>query len=349
MPPIHLIDSTLRDGEQTPGVCFSRKQKLEIARELDQLGISEIEAGTPVMGEMIQGDIRELLALNLRADISVWCRARNEDLHAAGKCGVNKIHIALPASDRLLTSMGYDLNWLLKQATKIFRSAGNSFPYVSCGLMDASRCSPERLHTLTELALEAGARRIRLADTVGIWNPMQVTEIFSNFRCKHPGLSLGFHGHNDLGMATANAFSAIQAGADSVDVTVNGLGDRAGNVALAELVMALELSANRATGMNTEYLVSLSRKVASASRKKTAPDKPVVGKSIFSHEAGIHVKALLKDRLSFQPYLPEQVGQKPEKIVVGSHTSPSMIRHLQLYPHDTPTFLNPLTRKGTYA
>ncbi|WFB34551.1 hypothetical protein P3T73_10295 [Kiritimatiellota bacterium B12222] len=345
----HFIDSTLRDGEQTPGVCFSRKQKLDIAQRLDEIGISEIEAGTPIMGETVQKDIQSIMALHLHANISVWCRARIEDLHAAEKCGVKNVHIALPASDRLLSSMGVDFTWLCEQATNVFTHAASRFSYVSCGLMDASRCSLDRLKVLIQYAERSAVKRIRLADTVGIWNPAQVREVFLDIRKTHPLMPLGFHGHNDLGMATANALTAIQSGATYVDVTVNGLGDRAGNVPLAELVMALELSEKMNTGIRTAFLASLSHQVSAASKVGISPDKPVVGERIFSHESGIHVKALLKDRTSFQPYLPECVGQPSERIVIGSHSSPSMLRHLQLYPQDFPTLQNPLTRRGTYA
>lgn len=343
MTRIRFIDSTLRDGEQTPGVCFSRVDKLMIATRLDQLGIPEIEAGIPVMGESVQGDIRTIRDLGLKADISVWCRARFEDLDAAEACGVNLVHVALPASDRLLSTMDRDGSWLKDQADAVLRSASRRFPMVSCGLMDASRCSPERLQALTALAVQTGAQRVRLADTVGLWHPAAVTTVFQKLRASFPALTLGFHGHNDLGMATANALAAVLAGANCIDVTVNGLGDRAGNVALAEIVMALELAVGMPTGIDTRQLSQLSKHVAKASGEAIPADKPVVGDRVFQHEAGIHVKGLLRDRLSFQPYIPETVGRHRETMIAGPHSGRTALQYLQveLRPKRNPVFETP--------
>lgn len=321
MKPLRLIDSTLRDGEQTPGVVFSLEEKIRIAGMLDDLGISEIEAGIPVRGLTAQSEIRCLLAQGLRADLSVWCRLRLEDLYAAANCGADRVNIGIPASDRLLSAMAKDRNWLENEIRRVLNFAGRHFDRVSVGIMDASRCPVDHLHPLVSDVLASGADRVRLADTVGVWTPAAVSRVFSDCMRIFKDVEFGFHGHNDLGMATANAFAAAEAGADWVDVTVNGLGDRAGNVALAELVMALSVSGTRRTGIETTQLAKVSERVAAVSGVRLSENRPVVGERIFDHEAGIHVHALYSDRLSFQPYCPEEVGRPHERMVAGSHSS----------------------------
>jgi homocitrate synthase NifV len=320
MNTIHLIDSTLRDGEQTPGVRFSLKAKREIARALDAAGISEIEAGIPAMGGEFLEEIESLLRLRLNAEISVWCRARVQDLNRAASIGVKRVHLALPSSDRLLRTQHKDLAWLTRRALHLTAIAKRRFTYVSVGFMDASRTPDDRLVFLAGLAQEGGADRVRLADTVGVWDPFAVDRVFRQLRYHLPELSLGFHGHNDLGMATANALAAVRAGAEWVDVTVNGLGDRAGNVPLAEAILALETRLGRKTGVHTETLSPLSTMVAEHCGQPVPEDKPVVGSRVFRHEAGIHVHGLLQDRLSFQPFLPERVGRETETFVIGPHS-----------------------------
>ncbi len=320
MPPLHFIDSTLRDGEQTPGVRFSLSDKLDIAWALDAAGISEIEAGIPAMGGDMLEEVKELTALSLHAAVSVWCRARLRDLEQAEQCGARRVHIALPASDRLLATMGKDRNWLYRRATTLPAIAKRRFDYVSVGLMDASRCPADHLQSLAGCIYRAGADRLRLADTVGVWNPFEVDRLFRDLCSRHPGLPLGFHGHNDLGMATANALAAIRAGAQWVDVTVNGLGDRAGNVPLAELALAVEHSLKRTSGIQLAHLSTLSERVAAACGQPLPADKPVVGNRVFRHEAGIHVHGLLRDRLSYQPFLPESVGRRQESLELGPHS-----------------------------
>jgi len=338
MKTVHLIDSTLRDGEQTPGIRFPLETKLALARELDEAGVTEIEAGIPAMGGVFLKEIKALVDLDLEAEVSVWCRARLKDLDRAAETGVRRVHIALPASDRLLRTQGKDEAWLFRRASGLVAVAKRRFDYVSVGLMDASRCPDARLKELVFRVSRADADRCRLADTVGIWDPFEVQRIFT--LCGHiaPLLPLGFHGHNDLGMATANALAAVSAGATWVDVTVNGLGDRAGNVSLAEAVMAIETRTGESTGVDHEALLGLSRLVSSAIHQPVAPDKPIVGNRVFTHEAGIHVHGLQRDRLSFQPFLPEQFGSSPESYVLGSHSGrasfqPSII-HTTKEHHD---------------
>ena len=225
-PAVWLTDTTLRDGEQAPGVVFTRGQKLALAEALAEAGIPEIEVGTPAMGEDECRTIREAAGLGLPCSLTAWCRAREDDIEAAARCGVEAVHLSLPASPLLCRALEKSMGWVLDRVAALVPFARDQFGFVSVGAQDASRADPG---FLTELALavrDAGGDRLRLADTVGVWNPLQAGDAFVRLGGAVPGLWLAFHGHNDLGMATANSVAALDAGARSVDVTVNGLGER---------------------------------------------------------------------------------------------------------------------------
>jgi homocitrate synthase NifV len=320
---IHVVDSTLRDGEQTPGIAFPRAAKVRLVLELARIGVPEIEAGIPAMGPSACADIRAILDLGLHSRITGWCRADLRDIDAAAATGLRAVHIAFPVSDRQLEAFDKDLCWLRESIDTVLPVARDLFDFVSVGAMDASRVSLERLLSFAGAVEPHRPDRLRLADTVGIWTPMKVHHAFSSLGHAYPSLSLGFHGHNDLGMASANAYTAVEAGADSVDVTVNGLGDRAGNVSLAAFVMAMETSRRWSTSVQPEGLHGISDYVAELCGEALPADMPVVGHRVFDHEAGIHVRGLLRDRLSFQPYLPEHVGRAPERFIAGPHSGSS--------------------------
>ena len=177
------------------------------------------------------------------------------------------------------------------------------------------------------IAQQAGADRLRLADTAGTWNPQQVSALFTRLRQSVPGMTLGFHGHNDLGMATANSLAALASGASSVDVTVNGLGERAGNAPLEQVVMAVQVSLGESCGIATESLSSLCRRVARYARRPIPPHQPVTGRHIFEHESGIDVHGLLRDRRTYEPFLPAQVGAPTAAFVLGQHSGTAAVRH----------------------
>lgn len=329
---IHIVDSTLRDGEQTPGISFPRAAKVRLALELARIGVPELEAGIPAMGPAVCEDIRAILDLGLLPRVTGWCRADLRDLDAASACGLKAVHIAFPVSDRQLKALDKDLRWQRERIHAVLPVARDLFEYVSVGAMDASRVSLDRLLSFAESVMPHRPDRLRLADTVGVWTPLAVRDVFAALGHAFPGLSLGFHGHDDLGMATANAYTAVEAGADSIDVTINGLGDRAGNVPLAELVMALDCSTRWSSLIQTEGLTALSEYVAELCGTPLPPDIPVVGRRVFEHEAGIHVRGLLHDRLSFQPYLPERVGRGPECFIAGAHNGTTARLHMTPVP-----------------
>ena len=318
---VHLIDSTLRDGEQAPGVVFSRADKLELAAALVAIGVPELEAGTPAIDEEERSDLRALLGANLGCRMTAWCRAAEMDLKHAEACGFRSVHISFPVSPLLLAAMGKAESWLWHQLPALIARALKNFAYVSVGAQDASRAVAKLLERFIAIARDAGTHRVRIADTVGIWNPHRVWNCFRSLRATAgERLTLEFHGHNDLGMATANTISAVEGGADAVSVTVNGLGERAGNAPLEEVVMALRHTMGRDTGVDTAGIRALCEMIAGHSGRIIHASKPLTGGDAFRHESGIHVAALLRDPLSYQPFLHAEVGRAPERFVIGKHS-----------------------------
>lgn len=325
---IWIIDATLRDGEQAPGIVFSRRDKCMIAEMLTEAGVDELEAGIPSMGKTEQQSIADLKSLNLGIRLTNWCRARLEDIEMAARCNTGSIHISFPVSSIQLEAIEKNKLWVLDQLAALIPVASRYFDHVSVGALDATRADHLFLNKFVGLAAACGADRIRIADTVGIASPSAVQEIFRNLKSEsRPGTVFEFHGHNDLGMATANALTAVEAGADALSVTVNGLGERAGNVPLEEIVMALHVAGNRSCRVKKSLLMKVCRFVAQVSRRPIPADKPITGSAVFCHESGIHCNALLKDPLSYQPFLPEAVGRDESELILGKHSGTAVICH----------------------
>ncbi|WP_076791275.1 homocitrate synthase [Chlorobium sp. KB01] len=321
-----IIDTTLRDGEQAPGVVFSSAEKMEIALELADTGVNELEVGYPAISEEERQSIRKIVARQLPLRLSSWARAKWQDIEDACRCGTEGVHISFPVSALYLQLMEKDYAWVQQQLHELVPRAKKYFNYVTVGAQDATRAEPELLKQFVLDADACGADRIRIADTVGIANPVSVMALVGLLKSASPA-ALEFHAHNDLGMATANAFTALEAGCSAVSVSVTGLGERAGNAALEELSVALELSGKYDTRIDMTKLSRLCATVSKASGRVIQDQKPVVGKSAFQHESGIHCAALLKHPLSYQPFLPDQVGREHHELVIGKHSGSAALQH----------------------
>ena len=323
-----IIDATLRDGQQAPGVVFSRKDKIQIAHALSDLGVPELECGIPIMGRDECDDIRTLLDRRYPIRLTGWCRAKKEDLFAALRCGLTSIHIAFPISAVQLGVMDKPESWIEETLAELMEFACRRFEHVSAGAQDASRTRLALVETFARRAFAAGACRVRIADTVGAWSPLGVYPVFQHLLKELGPVNLEFHGHNDLGMATANALAAIEAGARSVSVTVNGLGERAGNTALEQLAMAIRYCLNVDCGIRLAGLADLCAMVAEASGRPLPLSQPIVGGAAFLHESGIHSSAMIRDRRAFELFHAGDVGAKSESFVAGVHSGSDGILHI---------------------
>lgn len=320
-----LLDTTLRDGEQTPGVYFTNKEKLYIASELSDMGIEIIEAGIPSMGEEERKNLKALKKLNLSAEILSWNRLLPEDITASFKAGIQTIHISVPTSDIMIEKkMGKNKDWIIPQMEKVFDLALKEGAVISFGAEDASRTDPVFLKKIFTTAQQLGAKRVRFADTLGIMTPLQVSTVIKYLSA--PDIVIDYHGHNDFGMATANALAAWESGADVISCSVLGLGERAGNTSLEEFLCIMQYLENKIENFDFIRLKKLCIDIAEWIGYLIPVQKPIVGGKIFAHESGIHVDGILKEPSTYELLPPELLGGHRE-FILGKHSGLKAVKY----------------------
>ncbi|HVE12291.1 MAG TPA: hypothetical protein VNI01_02750 [Elusimicrobiota bacterium] len=314
-----LEDTTLRDGEQSAGIVFRVEEKVAIARLLDRLGVPMIEVGIPAMEGDEAEAIRRIVALKPEAKLVGWNRGKREDVEKSLALGLSCVHIGLPASKQLLQGgLRQNRAWLLDTMSELVSWTRSRAEFISLSAEDVCRADPDFLVLYAKAARKAGADRIRLSDTVGLATPQRYADLVRRIS-REAKIPVMVHAHNDFGLAVANTLAGIEAGAMYAHVTVNGIGERAGNASLEETVMALKYLHGRDLGLDLKLLPELSRVVSQACQVPVSPWKPIVGSNVFAHESGIHVAGLLRSKATFEPFSPEDVGAA-RRLVLGKHS-----------------------------
>ena len=337
MDQVHIFDTTLRDGEQSPGFSMNREEKLLLARQLEELGVDIIEAGFPIASPGDLEGVRAVAAEIKSCRVAALARARQEDVDAALRAlepaAKPRLHIFLATSDlHLKHKLRISRAEAIEQIGKMVRFGAEHCEEVEFSGEDASRSDIEFLCQVALTAAEAGATIINLPDTVGYSTPEEYSEIFRRVRERlagYPEIILSAHCHNDLGLAVANSLAAIAAGARQVECTINGIGERAGNASLEEIAVALHVRQSRygaSTNVALDKIYSTSRLLTSITGVAVPPNKAVVGANAFAHEAGIHQDGILKNPLTYEIIVPEKVGVPARRLVLGKHSGRSALR-----------------------
>lgn len=321
---IKIDDTTLRDGEQTAGVVFANDEKIYIAKMLDKVGVHQIEAGIPTMGGDEKEAIKKIASLGLGCSVLGWNRAVKSDIDASVECGVDAVAISISSSDiHIEQKLRKSREWVLESVKASVDYAKSYNLYVSVNAEDASRSDMEFLLRFARTARDAGADRLRYCDTLGILDPfetfMRVRNIIDII-----GIDVEMHTHNDFGMAIANAIAGIKAGATYVNTTINGLGERAGNAAFEELVMALKYIEGVDLGLNTTLFRALSEYVARASDRILPTWKPIVGGNLFVYESESKASGILANPETYELFNENDVGLE-RKVILGKYSGVNTI------------------------
>jgi isopropylmalate/homocitrate/citramalate synthase len=323
--PILFWDETLRDGEQTPGVHFSPEEKLRVATLLSEIGVSVVNAGIPVVSEEEARAVRLVASAGLKASILAAARTVPADIDAVIRSGVTHIAIFVAASNvHLKYKLKMTQDEVLAASVKSVRQAKDAGLHVAYVTEDTVRAPFDFVERLYREVQDAGADRLVVADTVGIMTPLTFRWYLTEFQRRVRPKDLSVHCHNDFGLAAANTLTAIECGARAPHVCVNGLGERAGNASLEEVVVELEALYGVKTGIRAERLTELSRLVEELSGIPVAANKALVGYNAFSHEAGIHTHGILANTLTYEPLQPERVGAR-RQMILGKHTGKAAV------------------------
>ena len=316
---VKVLDTTLRDGEQTPNVALSIDDKLKIAQALDELGVDIIEAGFAVNSEGEAEAVKRIAGAGLKSEVCSLCRASTQDIDAALACDVDSVHIFLATSKvHLEKKLKITQQEAVEKAVTAVQYAKQHGLVAEFSCEDATRTELSFLKVVHKAVTDAGVDRIDVPDTVGVMTPQAMMQFVSEIK-KDTKVPLAVHCHDDFGMSVANSLAGVLGGAEEVHVTVNGLGERAGNAALEEVVMGLQAFYGLKTRINTRKMAFVSRLVSQLTGVAVQPNKAIVGENAFSHEAGIHVHGVLSESSTYEPMRPEIVG-KERTLVVGKHS-----------------------------
>ncbi len=331
MKRLQIFDTTLRDGEQSPGYGMTSEQKLQLARQLEALGVDVIEAGFPAASPEDLAGVQRIAESVKKSTIATLARCTDGDIEACAKglehAASGRIHIFLSTSDlHLEHKLGMDRQTALEKIVKATRLAKKYSNDVEFSPEDATRTDIDYLISAVQAAVDEGANVINLPDTVGYSSPAEYRAMFETVRARVRGIdkvTLSAHCHNDLGLAVANSLAAIEGGAAQVECTINGIGERAGNASLEEIIMALHVRGNvypYETRIDTKLIYPTSQLLSALTGVGVQPNKAVVGRNAFAHESGVHQHGVIKDRRTYEIMTPESVGAPPTRLVLGRHS-----------------------------
>ncbi|MCL4344143.1 MAG: 2-isopropylmalate synthase [Nitrososphaerota archaeon] len=332
MPRAYVLDTTLRDGEQTPGVSLTSEEKIEIAKKVSELGVDVIEAGFPISSEGEYQAVKKIASLGLGSKVAALARASRKDVELAVSAGVQRVHLFIATSD---IHMKYKLNMTREEVLNAIsewaayvRDRGLE---VEFSAEDSTRSDRAFLMQAFKAAAGSGAKMLDIADTVGFASPQLMADLVVQIKKEIPGVGVSVHCHNDFGLATANTLSAIVAGADQFHGTINGIGERAGNVSIEEVAVGLKMLYGIETGIKFEKIYETSKLVEKLTGVQVSKNKPLVGDNAFGHESGIHTHGILSNPLTYEPISPELIGRKRWFMAgkhAGSHGIAAMLKEM---------------------